>query len=115
MLANYMFDGFKIAVIVSAVLIGYIALLDLINVIFSHVIGITFTQIIGYVFYPLAWVLNIRGNEVMLSSQIMGTKIVTNEFVAMQDLAKHSSEISEHTKAVISVFWYLLQTLVLSE
>lgn len=34
MLANYMFDGFKIAVIVSAVLIGYIALLDLINVIF---------------------------------------------------------------------------------
>lgn len=104
MLANYMFDGFKIAVIVSAVLIGYIALLDLINVIFSHVIGITFTQIIGYVFYPLAWVLNIHGNEVMLSSQIMGTKIVTSEFVAMQDLAKHSTEISEHTKAVISVF-----------
>ena len=104
MLANYMFDGFKIAVIVSAVLIGYIALLDLINVIFSKVIGISFTQIIGYVFYPLAWILNIHGNEIMLSSQIMGTKIVTNEFVAMQDLAKYSKEISEHTKAVVSVF-----------
>ena len=104
MLTNYMFDGFKIAVIVSAVLIGYIALLDLINVIFSKVIGISFTQIIGYVFYPLAWILNIHGNEIILSSQIMGTKIVTNEFVAMQDLAKHSKEISEHTKAVVSVF-----------
>ncbi len=104
MLANYMFDGFKIAVIVSAVLIGYIALLDLINVIFTRVIGISFTQIIGYIFYPLAWVLNIHGSETMLSSQIMGTKIVTNEFVAMQDLAKHSKDISEHTKAVVSVF-----------
>ena len=72
--------------------------------IFTRVIGISFTQIIGYIFYPLAWVLNIHGSETMLSSQIMGTKIVTNEFVAMQDLAKHSKDISEHTKAVVSVF-----------
>ncbi|MCL4110944.1 UNVERIFIED_CONTAM: hypothetical protein GTU68_030136 [Idotea baltica] len=108
-LSEYILDGFKVAVIICAMLIGFVALLAMIDGIFTavlgiSVIGITFTQIIGYVFYPLAWVLNIHGNEVMLSSQIMGTKIVTNEFVAMQDLAKHSSEISEHTKAVISVF-----------
>lgn len=34
----------------------------------------------------------------------MGTKIVTNEFVAMQELAKNSQQLSEHTKAVVSVF-----------
>lgn len=34
----------------------------------------------------------------------MGTKIVTNEFVAMQELAIHSKQLSEHTRAVVSVF-----------
>jgi nucleoside transport protein len=103
-LAEYILDGFKIAVIVSAVLIGYIAALHLINIIFDSIFGITFTQILGYVFYPLAWVLNIHGNEIMLSSQIMGTKIVINEFVAMQELSQHTKEISQHTQAVVSVF-----------
>ena len=39
-----------------------------------------------------------------MEDEIKSTKIVTNEFVAMQDLAKHSKDISEHTKAVVSVF-----------
>ncbi|MDE5002808.1 nucleoside transporter C-terminal domain-containing protein, partial [Francisella tularensis] len=48
--------------------------------------------------------LNIHGNEIFLSSQIMGTKIDTNEFVAMQELANHSTQLYQHTKAVVSVF-----------
>ncbi len=104
MLAKYMFDGFKRAVIVSAVLIGYIALLNLVNVVFMHLIGISFTQIIGYIFYPITWILNIHGSETMLSNNIMGTKMITNEFVAMHDLANHSKDIDEYTRAFISVF-----------
>lgn len=104
MLSEYLLDGFKIAVIVCAMLIGFIALLDLVDSIFQAALGITFREILGYVFYPLAWVLNIHGSEILLSSQIMGTKIVTNEFVAMQELAIHSKQLSEHTRAVVSVF-----------
>ena len=104
MLSEYLLDGFKIAVIVCAMLIGFIALLNLVDGIFQEILGITFRQILGYIFYPIAWVLNIHGNEIFLSSQIMGTKIVTNEFVAMQELAKNSPQLSEHTKAVVSVF-----------
>ncbi|MED7819655.1 MULTISPECIES: NupC/NupG family nucleoside CNT transporter [unclassified Francisella] len=104
MLSEYLLDGFKIAVIVCAMLIGFIALLNLVDSIFQGVLGITFRQILGYIFYPFAWVLNIHGNEIFLSSQIMGTKIVTNEFVAMQELSKHAKDLSEHTQAVVSVF-----------
>ena len=104
MLSEYLLDGFKIAVIVCAMLIGFIALLNIVDNIFQEILGITFRQILGYIFYPIAWVLNIHGNEIFLSSQIMGTKIVTNEFVAMQELAKHSTQLSQHTKAVVSVF-----------
>lgn len=104
MLSEYLLDGFKIAVIVCAMLIGFIALLNLVDSIFQGVLGITFRQILGYIFYPFAWVLNIHGNEIFLSSQIMGTKIVTNEFVAMQELSKHAKDLLEHTQAVVSVF-----------
>lgn len=104
MLSEYLLDGFKIAVIVCVMLIGFIALLNLVDGIFQEILGITFRQILGYIFYPIAWVLNIQGNEIFLSSQIMGTKIVTNEFVAMQELAKNLQQLSEHTKAVVSVF-----------
>ncbi|AIT09432.1 nucleoside permease [Candidatus Francisella endociliophora] len=103
-LSEYLLDGFKIAVIVCAMLIGFIALLNLIDGVFHSLLGITFRELLGYVFYPLAWVLNIHGDEILLSSQIMGTKIVTNEFVAMQELAQHSKELSEHAQAVVSVF-----------
>ncbi|ALB01248.1 nucleoside permease [Francisella persica ATCC VR-331] len=104
MLSEYILDGFKVAIIVCVMIIGYIALLNLVDGIFQEVLGVTFRQILGYIFYPVAWILNIHGNEIFLSSQIMGTKIVTNEFVAMQELAKNSQQLSEHTKAVVSVF-----------
>jgi nucleoside transport protein len=104
MLSEYLLDGFKLAVIVCAMLIGFIALLNLLDGIFQLILGITFSQILGYIFYPFAWVLNIHGKELFLASQIMGTKIVTNEFVAMQELAKNANHLSEHTQAVVSVF-----------
>ncbi|MDE5018788.1 NupC/NupG family nucleoside CNT transporter, partial [Francisella tularensis subsp. holarctica] len=78
--------------------------LNLVDGIVQDILGITFRQILGYIIYPIAWVLNIHCNEIFLSSQIMVTKIVTNEFVAMQELAKNSQQLSEHTKAVVSVF-----------
>jgi nucleoside transport protein len=104
MLAEYILDGFKVAIIVCAMLIGFIALIALLNAIFASIFGISFQDLLGYLFYPLAWVLNIHDGELHIAGQIMGTKMVTNEFVAMQMMMTHSAELSEHTKAVISVF-----------
>lgn len=104
MLAEYILDGFKVAIIVCAMLIGFIALLHLVDSIFSSIFGITFRDILGYIFYPFAWVLNINNNELLLAGKIMGTKMVTNEFVAMQMMSGHAKELTEHSKAVLSVF-----------
>jgi CNT family concentrative nucleoside transporter len=43
--------------IILAMLIGFIAL---ISALFSSVFGMSFQQILGYVFYPLAWLLVFR-------------------------------------------------------
>ena len=104
MLAEYILDGFKVAVIVSAMLIGFIALLTLLDFIFKSVLGVTFTDVSGYIFYPFAWVMHIPTSEIHTAAQIMGTKVVTNEFAAIELMTKHVSELSIHTKAVVSVF-----------
>ncbi|MGX8894881.1 nucleoside transporter C-terminal domain-containing protein, partial [Enterobacter cloacae] len=59
MLGEYILAGFKVALIVAAMLIGFIALIAAVNAIFSMIFGISFQDCLGYVFYPLAWVIGI--------------------------------------------------------
>lgn len=103
-LSEYILDGFKVAVIICAMLIGFVALLAMIDGIFSALFGISFREMLGYLLYPFAWILNIHGHETYIAGQIMGTKIVANELVAMQMLNDQSANLSAHTQAVISVF-----------
>lgn len=103
-LSEYILDGFKVAVIICAMIIGFVALLAMVDGVFNAVFGVSFREILGYLLYPFAWVLNIHGNETYIAAQIMGTKIVTNEIVAMQMLNEQASNLSVHTRAVISVF-----------
>ncbi|MBO2559707.1 NupC/NupG family nucleoside CNT transporter [Shewanella algae] len=106
MLGEYIIAGFTVAVIVAAMLIGFIALIALVNYLFEVVFGISFQQVLGYVFYPLAWLIGIPAGEAMQAGSIMATKLVTNEFVAMIDMSKMVKEgaLSAHTTGVLSVF-----------
>lgn len=104
MLSEYILDGFKIAIIVGAMMIGFIALLEMLNSIFSAIFGLSFQEIVGYIFYPVAWLLGIPSDQILKAGSIMGTKLVSNEFVAMSNLKDISSHLSAHTIAIISVF-----------
>uniref|UniRef100_UPI0028CB91A4 nucleoside transporter C-terminal domain-containing protein n=1 Tax=Paenibacillus xylanexedens TaxID=528191 RepID=UPI0028CB91A4 len=63
MLGEYILDGFKVAVIVGAMLIGYIAIIALLNGVVSAIFtaaaggSITwdFQTLIGFIFAPLAF------------------------------------------------------------
>ncbi|WP_432740221.1 nucleoside transporter C-terminal domain-containing protein [Staphylococcus equorum] len=111
MLGEYILDGFKVAVIVGAMLIGYIAIIALLNglvsAIFTGISGgsITwdFQTLIGFVFAPFAFLVGVPWNEAVQAGSIMATKLLSNEFVAMQSLSE-AKNMSEHAKGVISVF-----------
>ncbi|MGL4983621.1 MAG: NupC/NupG family nucleoside CNT transporter [Plesiomonas sp.] len=104
MLGEYILAGFKVAVIVAAMLIGFIALISMINHIFSALFGISFQNTLGYLFYPVAWLMGIPHTEALQAGSIMATKLVTNEFVAMMELKKQAMTLSPHTVGVISIF-----------
>lgn len=104
MLGEYILAGFKIAMIIAAMLIGFIALISAVNALFSAVLGISFQQLLGYVFYPLAWLIGIPAEEALKAGSIMATKLVANEFVAMIELKKIAAELSPRGLGILSVF-----------
>ena len=104
MIGEYILDGFKVAIIVGAMLIGFVALMDLINSLFDMVLGISFQEILGYIFAPIAFLMGIAWTDAVTAGGIMATKLVTNEFVAMTSLADVSNSLSDRTLGILSVF-----------
>lgn len=104
MLGEYILAGFKIAMIIAAMLIGFIALIAAVNAIFAAILGISFQQLLGYAFYPLAWLIGIPAADALQAGSIMATKLVANEFVAMIELKKIAAEMSPRGLGILSVF-----------
>ncbi|GEN85719.1 nucleoside transporter C-terminal domain-containing protein [Oceanobacillus sp. FSL W8-0428] len=104
-MGNGALEGGKIALIVATMLIAFIASLELVNWIIQAVFGgITLEEILGYVFYPIGILMGITPGEVLQAGSIMGTKIVTNEFVAMLQLEPLLNQLSEKTIGIVTVF-----------
>lgn len=98
-------DGGKIALIVAAMLIAFIASLELVNALIQLAFaGVTIQQILGYIIAPVGVLMGIAPGEVIQAGGIMGTKIVTNEFVAMLELQPLMGDLSEKTVGIVSVF-----------
>ena len=104
MLGEYILDGFKVGVIVCAMLIGFVGIITLINNIFLGVIGISFQELLGYIFSPFAFFMGIPWSECVSAASIMATKIVSNEFVAMMQLGDIASTLSTRTVGIVSIF-----------
>ncbi|WP_085992840.1 NupC/NupG family nucleoside CNT transporter [Oceanobacillus senegalensis] len=104
-MGNGALEGGKIALIVAAMLITFIASLELVNWLVQLVFAdLTLQEILGYIFAPFGILMGIPMNEVVDAGAIMGTKIVTNEFVAMLEFQPMLEYMSEKTIAVVTVF-----------
>ncbi|MGE6612095.1 NupC/NupG family nucleoside CNT transporter [Peribacillus sp. NPDC076916] len=104
MLGEYIMDGFKVAITVAAMLIGFVALIAGINSVFDMIFGISFQDIMGYIFAPFAFIMGVPISETVTAGGIMATKLVTNEFVAMLSLGEASAALSDRTIGIVSVF-----------
>jgi concentrative nucleoside transporter, CNT family len=76
-------DGLFLALNVGAVLIAFVALIYLTNGIFSALhTHINLQWIFGHLLAPVAWLLGVPWRDALAVGNLMGTKIVLNEFVA---------------------------------
>lgn len=101
---NGALDGGKVALIVGAMLITYIGLLALVNFVLTSTVGLTAQEILGYVFYPIAFIMGVPHADLLNAGSVMGTKVMANEFVAMMDFMKMIPHMSHKTVGIVSAF-----------
>ncbi len=87
-------DGLQLALNIAGMLIAFLALIALINGGFgwlhAHVnwVPASLQQILAIVFAPVAWALGVSWNDCATIGNLLGTRMVLNEFVAFVDLGK---------------------------
>jgi CNT family concentrative nucleoside transporter len=80
-------DGFKISMNVIAMLIGFIALIAMVNWILGHMYpGLSLDFIFGKLFYPFAWAMGVPVQDINNAATLLGQKLTINEFVAFKSL-----------------------------
>ena len=101
-------DGLKLALNVGAMLLAFIALISLINGILGGLGGaVGFGQlsldfILGYLFAPIAFVIGIPWSEAVAAGNLIGQKLVLNEFVAYSTFSTQLDMFNEKSVAIIS-------------
>ncbi|HEX8388101.1 MAG TPA: NupC/NupG family nucleoside CNT transporter [Sphingomonas sp.] len=100
--------GVRIAVAVGAMVLAFVALIALANGLLGSVgdavglPGLSFQKLLGFVFAPVMFLLNIPWNEAQVAGGLFGTKLVLNEFVAFIDLGTLRAQLAPRTVAIVT-------------
>jgi CNT family concentrative nucleoside transporter len=87
-------DGLHLSLNIGAMLIAFLSLIALVNGVLGWLHGTvgfipgTLQQILGMIFAPLAWLMGVAWNDCASIGNLLGTRLVLNEFVAFVDLGK---------------------------
>jgi concentrative nucleoside transporter, CNT family len=89
-------DGLHLALNVAAMLIAFLALIAMVNGILGGLHGLpgmgwlpaSLQTIFGFIFAPIAWLMGVSWKDAGTIGNLLGTRLVLNEFVAFIDLGK---------------------------
>lgn len=105
-------DGVKLAINVGGMLLAFIALIALVDLVLAQSAHLFVSEtpkwlnlrtLVGYLFAPLAYLLGITDwQEATRVGQLLGVKMVANEFVAYLDLATmgEANELSPRSRII---------------
>jgi len=98
-------DGFKISMNVIAMLIGFIALIALLNWLLNYCYtGLSLDVIFSRLFYPIVRVMGVPPDDAMNAATLLGQKLTINEFIAFKNLTNHTLPIlSEKGLLIVSI------------
>jgi CNT family concentrative nucleoside transporter len=89
-------DGLHLALNVAAMLIAFLALIAMVNGILNGIHGLpnmawvpaSLQTVFGFLFAPVAWLMGVSWKDAPAIGNLLGTRLVLNEFVAFIDLSK---------------------------
>lgn len=120
-ISNGTTDGLKLAVNVGAMLLVFIAMVTMFNYFLQDIVGhytglnpeivalsggrfsgLNLQFILGYVCSPIAWLVGVPAEDMVIVGQLLGEKTVLNEFYAYTQLGKaKTGGLFVHQKSII--------------
>lgn len=94
--------GMQMALSMGASLIAMVALVALINKGLG-IFGISLEQIFSYVFAPFGALMGLDPSEILMEGNLLGSKLVINEFVAFEQLGKIISSMDPRTAIMATI------------
>jgi concentrative nucleoside transporter, CNT family len=101
--------GLRVAINVGAMLIAFIGLIALLNGLVSGVLGwfghdaLSLETIMGYVFAPVAWLIGVPWEHAGIAGNMIGQKLILNEFVGYASLAPYLKDPATVAAAGLTV------------
>jgi CNT family concentrative nucleoside transporter len=94
-------DGGKLALTVAIMLISFLALVALLDMLLGwihlhaglHWVPGSLGEILGYVFWPVAWLIGVPAQDCSLIGNLLGTRMALNEVIAYIALGTHKAMI----------------------
>jgi CNT family concentrative nucleoside transporter len=80
-------EGLQLAINVGAMLISFMALIAMLNALLG-VVGLSLQQLFGWIFAPVAWSLGVPWRDAATIGNLLGTRMVLNEFIAFAELGR---------------------------
>jgi concentrative nucleoside transporter, CNT family len=92
-------DGMHLCLNIAAMLIAFLALIALVNGILGN-IHTSLQQICGYIFSPVAWLLGVKWNDCQSVGNLLGIRLILNEFIAFQQLGPMKGQLDPKSFAI---------------
>ncbi|HHJ9418801.1 TPA: NupC/NupG family nucleoside CNT transporter [Streptococcus pyogenes] len=94
--------GAQMAFSIGASLIAFVGLVSLINMMLSG-LGIRLEQIFSYVFAPFGFLMRFDHKNILLEGNLLGSKLILNEFVSFQQLGHLIKSLDYRTALVATI------------
>ena len=95
-------DGLNMALGIGASLIAVLSLVALVNGVIG-IFGLSLEQILSVLFAPIGYLMGLDANGAQLAGQLLGSKLVLNEFVAFGQLGEVIKTLDPRTALMLSI------------
>ena len=104
--ANGASEGMKLAINIAAMLIAFLGLIMFVDIFLGGIgswigIELSLSRIFGTLFYPLALIMGIEEADCLVAGDLLGKKMVVNEFFAYIELTG-AEGISDRTRTILT-------------
>ena len=95
-------NGIQAVIAIAASLVAFISIVSLINGVLGS-FGMSLEKIFSYIFSPFGFFMGLDGENIFYAGELLGFKLVLNEFVAFQSLGQRIASLDYRTGLMLTV------------